>query len=407
MASVLNIADREFFGMKLGLENTKAILKRLKNPEKQFSSIHIAGTNGKGSTAAMLASILKEAGYKVGLFTSPHLVDVRERFQINGEMISEAGLEKLSDEIRHCEQSEAIPLTFFEFVTALAFLYFARSKVDIAVIETGMGGRLDATNVITPEVSVITNVAMDHAQHLGDTLEKIAFEKAGIIKKGVPVVCGEEFVLYLPPFLPLSPALSPKGERVLKVGLLGEHQQENASLALQAIQCLNKSGKWKISDEAIQSGLENVKFPGRLEYIKPNILLDGAHNPAAMRTLREYLEENHAEDKIQLIIGMMEDKAVDDILKEILPVADKVIVTAPKSKRALSPAALEEKVQSYFARHGELGRQRRSGVAISQKMPRDCVALARNDASGALYVVTGSLFLVGDFSSQFFYSPSL
>lgn len=448
--------DREFFGMTLGLERIESVLKDLGNPEKSFPSIHIAGTNGKGSTAAMIASILREAGYRVGLYTSPHLMDIRERFQINGEMIEEDLFGELMAMVRHCEErsdaaiSRLIPgdsspaaqndkrLSYFEFLTAVGFLYFARQKVDIAVIEVGLGGRLDATNVITPLVSVITNISLEHTQHLGDTIEKIAFEKAGIIKPGVPIVCGveDEGALRVIKEVALnnntvvcdpaedSPARHPS------LSLLGAHQQKNAALAAQVVQILNAQGQFKISKEALERGLQHVRWPGRLQYIEletrggsatvlcgvaelvrdsqshrrtvprqdplSRYLLDGAHNPAAMRSLSAYLKENHANDRIRLILGMMADKEVRANLEEILPIASEIIVTAPPMKRAMKPEALAEIVKEMTDKPVRVVENVSDALDCRGDPAWSPEKGQAHRPAPTLHVVTGSLYLVGE-----------
>ncbi|QQR79914.1 MAG: bifunctional folylpolyglutamate synthase/dihydrofolate synthase [Deltaproteobacteria bacterium] len=339
---VKNLADREYFGQKLGLERVQLFLQHLGNPHQSYPSIHIAGTNGKGSTAAMLASVLKEAGYRVGLYTSPHLEDFCERIQISGEMISQNSLMQLVEKFQVIEKKIGIELTFFEFTTALAFQYFADQKIDIAVIEVGLGGRLDATNVMTPLVSVITSIGLDHQKFLGDTLEKIAFEKAGIIKPGVPVVIGEipregeqvirrvaeekkSWVVHghgeqsrtmnVAQFDGSTSSPCPSSEMNkshAKLGLIGEHQKINASMVLDVVRLLNQSGKFKICFPDIEKGLASVNWPGRLETIskKPWILLDGAHNVEAMQKVVDYVSVEKKGRKLFCLFGMMKDKRV-------------------------------------------------------------------------------------------------
>ncbi|MBI1910058.1 MAG: bifunctional folylpolyglutamate synthase/dihydrofolate synthase [Deltaproteobacteria bacterium] len=435
------LLEREYFGMKLGLGKIQKVLEGLGHPERKFPSIHIAGTNGKGSTAAMIASVLKKAGFRVGLYTSPHLVDFRERVQIDGEMIAKKECEALIEELQRLEKNVGAPLgtplSFFEFMTVLAFLYFSRQKVDIAVIETGLGGRFDATNVLNPLVSVITTIGLDHTEHLGKTLEAIAFEKAGIIKPGVPVVCGEMSPEALgvirnvaqgckSPFAGVGGEGRAPGraERVSPVGrkgespnlrqdpspisLLGHHQQKNAACALAAIEILKEKG-WPIPAEAIIFGLKNTKWPGRLEMISKNppLLLDGAHNPQAMAALRLFLEEEYRSVPITLVLGVMADKDIRGLLDEIVPLADQVITTRPNSRRALDPSVLAEMVRGYGKEvvvtknvkeamektispplmggdEGEGGH----GITLSPTLPPQ--------GGGGLTVITGSLFTVGE-----------
>lgn len=400
---VRHLEDREYFGQKLGLERIQTLLDRLGNPEKKFRSIHIAGTNGKGSTAAMIASILKEAGLKVGLYTSPHLTDFCERIRIGDRLI---GPDEVMHLVRAIREVEEEPLTFFELATAIAFLYFAEKRVDPAVIETGLGGRLDATNVITPLVSVITTIGLDHTQHLGDTLEKIAFEKAGIIKSGVPVVVGAlpaeamEVVLsivkaqrsFLPdltrPFDKLRTTLSllRRGEG-RGLSLAGRHQQTNAAIALKVVEVLNEKKDVDIHAEAIRRGLANVRWPCRLETVqeKPWILLDGAHNPDAMRVVAEYLQENLKGRRLKVLFGAMADKDLDGILAEIVPIADEFVFTAPKLKRAASPGDLANLVQKWDMKNTVV-----EGVGEALKFAIDRLNLDE------VLLVTGSLFVVGE-----------
>lgn len=382
---VSHLGDREYFGQKLGLERIQEVLNRLGNPERQFQSIHIAGTNGKGSTAAMLASIFKEAGYQVGLFTSPHLVDFCERIQVNGELISQDRVMALVQKIKQVEKD---PLTFFEMATVIGFLHFADAEVDIAVIETGLGGRLDATNVLHPVLSIITTIGYDHMQHLGDTLEKIAFEKAGIIKEGVPVVTGplpevamkvvqevakEKGTLVIQPdFKKKPPSLS----------LSGEHQIQNAQVSVASVQYL--SGRMQIPSSAIQSALAKVSWPGRLETIQkdPWILLDGAHNVDAMRAVRCYLEKHLKGRKLKVLFGAMADKDLKGILEIIEPLVDQFIFTSPTLKRSASPEALASLVQ------------KKSVViqGVSEALDQTTIGLQKSE----VLLVTGSFFVVGE-----------
>ena len=297
----------ERFGIKLGLEVITTLLNTLGNPHQQYKSIHIAGTNGKGSTAAFLAQILIEAGYKVGLYTSPHLIQFNERIKINGKDISELDLINLIAVIKEKAEKNNLQLTFFEFTTALAFFYFAQQKIDVAVVETGMGGRLDVTNVIQPEVTIITNISLDHQQYLGETKEEIAAEKSGIIKDKAIVVTVEEDKEVLKIIekkcmeknagLFLSDKAWPqeaslerqiftvKGQEYT-IHLLGEHQLQNAALAIKAASLLAERGLL-ISSYNIQEGFKKAYWPGRLEIIcnEPLVLVDCAHNLAGMQEL--------------------------------------------------------------------------------------------------------------------------
>jgi dihydrofolate synthase/folylpolyglutamate synthase len=361
-------------GIKLGLEKPKAILSVFSNPHKDFPSIHIAGTNGKGSVSAMIASILMAHGFKVGLYTSPHLISFTERIRINNEQISEYDVIELTKEIRSkIEDSGIATPTFFEFVTAMAFIYFSRKKVDWAVIETGMGGRLDATNIITPEVSVITKISYDHKEFLGDTIEKIAFEKAGIIKERVPVIISDQqpeaervlvetakersspFFIYGKDFrgeikdsdiygLTIDYKDDQFSINNIFCPLPGKHQLTNASVSIKAVsKALRIVGK-EISEDLLKKGISDTKWRGRLEIVKkkPLIMVDGAHNPDAAEVLSDFIKENLKGYKITLIIGVMADKDVDGIIKPLLPLASRIIFTSPRYERAMNPQRLSE-----------------------------------------------------------------
>lgn len=400
---VSHLEDREFFGQKLGLERIQSVLDQLGHPEGQFPSIHIAGTNGKGSTAAMVASILKEAGYKVGLYTSPHLVDFCERIRVFSSDRSD-----LSDwfdrslipqnQVLHWArvvqevEGPADPLTFFELSTALGFLHFADQKVDIAVVEVGMGGRLDATNVITPLVSVITSIGLDHTQHLGDTLSKVAFEKAGIIKRGVPVVVGdlpEEAMAVVREIAEKKGTGVKRGQQgVRAVNLPGDHQQRNARVAVTVIEELYRQG-WSIPDRATEAGLANVFWPGRLETVQeePWILLDGAHNPQAMAAVRRFLEARREGRCLKVLFGSMADKDIRGMLVEIAPIADELILTAPRLRRAAPPQLLAD-VACQFGKR----------VRVIEGVDQAFREVRGDLRCGEVLLITGSLFVVGEVS---------
>ena len=362
------------FGVNLGLDRINFLLARLGAPHQKFRSIHIAGTNGKGSTAAMIASILKEAGYKVGLYTSPHLFDFRERIQINGQMISRQDFEQ---GLKLVKALKGQP-TVFEALTAVAFWYFARQKVDYAVVEVGLGGRLDATNVLFPLVSVITNIDYEHTEILGKTLAKIAAEKAAIIKSRVPVVTAE---IKQEPLRVIREVSRLHGSRLIEVGsgvrglldvglevgcgMVGEHQKQNAACAVQAI----KAANIKVSKRIISSGLKKVSWPGRFQIIakKPLVIVDGAHNPAGIKRLRVTIEERF-KHKFTVIFGCQKTKDSKKMIQTIKPIAHKLIITQSSHQQA-----------------------RRTGCSPKQ-------ALRKWDGVSPL-LVTGSLFLVADFLS--------
>lgn len=360
----------EKFGINLGLERITYLLEKLDNPHRKFKSLHIAGTNGKGSTAAMTASILKEAGHKIGLYTSPHLFDYRERIKINGRNISSR---EFAEGLKIIKTIAKKPIrlggsgfrapTVFEALTAVAFWYFAKEKVDYAVVEVGLGGRLDATNVLTPLVSVITNIDYEHTEVLGKTLAKIAQEKAAIIKPAVPVVTAEG---KKEPLGVIEKTCREKGCRLMCVEpetellgsikyrkprsastllgtmsrsnglfagfqLQGPHQKLNASCALSAILLANI----KVSKKEIKEGLRKVKWPGRFQIVskKPLIIVDGAHNPAGIRVLRVTIEEMFAE-KFTVIFGCQKTKDYKKMLQTLRPIAKKIIITRSSHQQA-------------------------------------------------------------------------
>ncbi|MFC1569017.1 bifunctional folylpolyglutamate synthase/dihydrofolate synthase [bacterium] len=356
-------------GMKLGLERMETLLHLLDHPEKMFKTIHIAGTNGKGSTAAMMASILQAAGYQTGLYTSPHLIDMRERIQIQGIMISEKQILKILNKMKpHIEATEA---SFFEVITAMAFVNFADQNIDIAVVETGLGGRLDATNTLTPILTIITEIGLDHTKILGKTLYPIAAEKAGIFKSGVPCVVGSRnssvnafFQVHAEkigcPVHFAQKLASCQNVKMTETGswsditihntyyhqlylrLLGDHQIHNLTTALVCMDILQKM-RWSITEEAVRTGLDQVQWPARLQLLQtqPKILLDSAHNPLGAKQLVKAIKTIFHYQKLILIFGVLEDKDYRAMLKVLLPLADQLILTQPLSDRALSPKKLE------------------------------------------------------------------
>jgi dihydrofolate synthase / folylpolyglutamate synthase len=329
------------FGIKLGLENIRELLERLGHPETVLPVVQVAGTNGKGSVCATLAEILGQAGYRVGLYTSPHLQSFTERIRVAGRPIAPAIVNDLIAEIR--QVGVGLPTTFFEFTTAMALLNFARQKVDLAILEVGMGGRLDATSVVHPRLGIITPISFDHTEHLGATLTAIAGEKAGILKEKLPVVIAEQEPEALAALLqeaqrcnsPVylsgrdfhyhasAPDLSFAGLGVtvdgLRPALEGRHQHGNMSVALAAAALLRKQG-WAITDSALRAGVERVSWPGRLEWWRGTraVLLDGAHNPAGARVLADYLAGLRC-PTIHWVVGVKGDKPVAEILAPILP----------------------------------------------------------------------------------------
>ncbi|MEW6109288.1 MAG: folylpolyglutamate synthase/dihydrofolate synthase family protein [Nitrospirota bacterium] len=404
------------FGMKFGLDNIRTLLAALGNPHESFRSIHVAGTNGKGSTSAMIETILRTSGAATGLFTSPHLVSFTERIRINGQEIEENDVIELADEVRSAaEKIKDLFPTFFEVVTAMAFIHFRKTKTDWAVIEAGMGGRLDATNIITPEVSVITRIDFDHREFLGRTLKEIAAEKAGIIKDGVPVIVsgqaheamdviesrafekksplyksGRDFSSELLSDDPEETRFNYRGtgrHEGIKLSLSGEHQIFNAAIAARTIEEISARYPRLVFD--IKSGLENTRWPGRLEKIKdePPILIDGAHNPSAAEILSRHLKKLLAFKyrRIIMVIGIMNDKDIDGILKPLLPLASEIIFTSPAYGRAATPDMLAARAVSegYSSR-------RASGVSDALNMAEGiCLP-------GDLILVTGSFYTIGE-----------
>ena len=404
------------FGMKFGLDNIRLLMSLLGAPQKSFSSVHVAGTNGKGSTSAMIESLLRTKGIRTGLFTSPHLVSFTERIRVNGEEISEDAVIELAEEVRKAAAGiEDFCPTFFEVVTAMAFLYFMSMKVEWAVVEVGMGGRLDATNIIQPEVAVITNIGIDHCEFLGDTLEEIAREKAGIIKQGVPVVIAgqqpevmrviqqrcEEAGAPLFRFQSEFSAERASGDAgaislnyygknaYLDVGvsLPGEHQIGNAALAIKAAEVLSE--RYPEMDFDIRKGLGAVSWPGRLEMIRetPPILIDGAHNPPAAAVLAAHLRKllGAKYQRIIMVAGVMADKDIPGILRPLLPLAAEIIFAAPAYGRAASA----EKLQSSAT---DLGYASKTAGSVA-----GALTMAEGlYGPGDLIVVTGSFYTIGE-----------
>ncbi len=400
-------------GIKLGLETMTALTARLGMPQNRYRTLHIAGTNGKGSTAAMAAAMLQAAGYRVGLYTSPHLVDFRERIRVNGEMIPESRVAQLTEQLQALCQPDLSP-TFFEYTTAMAFQHFADSEVDVAVLEVGLGGRFDATNVVTPMACAITTIALDHQAYLGSTLSSIAFEKAGIIKPGVPVVLGRldddawrtiEQVARerQAPVFRIGEHFHTEGEEPqqfsyrgvgmhydgLTCVLAGRHQLDNAACALALLEAAAPQGI-VITSEAARTGLQAVSWAGRLEVVdrRPTILLDGAHNPAAATALADFLtraDRLHPSRPVILVLGMMRDKDHRGFVEPLRSLVDEVVLTQADLPRSATAQELQSSL-------GDL-------LPHPHVMPSlsDAMALARQLATpDGLVCVTGSLMLVGE-----------
>ncbi|HEY2329078.1 MAG TPA: folylpolyglutamate synthase/dihydrofolate synthase family protein, partial [Verrucomicrobiae bacterium] len=336
----------QMFGANFGLETTRKLAALAGNPQEKLRFIHVAGTNGKGSTCAMLESVYRAAGLRVGLFTSPHLVSFRERIQVNRQLIPESELVRLVEEFQPLlkEFSADQHPTMFEAVTVMALKFFAEQKCGLVIWETGLGGRLDATNIVTPLASVITNIALDHEQWLGNTLEKIAAEKAGIIKPGVPVTTAarEPEVLRVIEEVareknaPLTRIQNSKFKiQNSEPSLLGEHQKLNATLAVATVEVLQK--QIPVAEKNIRTGLAQVNWPGRLQLVTQpggrKILLDGAHNVAGAEALRAVLEKEFAGIRPVLIFGALADKNWPDICRRLAPLADKIFTVPVASER--------------------------------------------------------------------------
>jgi dihydrofolate synthase/folylpolyglutamate synthase len=389
---------------KLGLERMQCLMQALDHPDRAFRSIHVAGTNGKGSTSAMIEAGLRASGIRTGLYTSPHLIEPTERIRIAGQQVSAAEFAHAFDTVHRCAEqllaSGVIDLhpTYFETVTAMAFVLFRRSGIDTAVIEVGLGGRLDATNVILPELAVITAIDFDHEQFLGNSIDAIAAEKAGILKPGVPAIFARqraeaEWVLenradeLQIPYTRTADCrldsieLDARGSRFLLddepvvCPLAGEHQIENAVAATLALRLLNVGAK----------GIAETVWPGRLELVQtsPDIILDGAHNPAGARALASYISRFYRGRNVWLIYGTMRDKAVEEVATTLFPLAFEIVATAPQYARSLSPETLRQVwTVDNLRTTADLG----AALEITRQEcgPRDAI------------FITGSLFLVGE-----------
>jgi len=397
------------------------MMEILGEPQKSFRTIHIAGTNGKGSTATTLSSILKESGFKVGLFTSPHLISFTERIRINNIQISEQRVIDLALEIRKLIDGTGLKPTFFEFVTAMTFHYFASEKVDFGVIETGLGGRFDSTNVITPDISIITNIGIDHCEFLGDTISDITFEKAGIIKPQVPVITasqktdvikqlsdiaverGSEIHVYEKDF---SGSLLSMDDRHLKfdykgyksypglsLPLSGQYQLFNACTAIRASELLRQKGL-SIPDRAIKDGLANVKLEGRFEYVSedPPIIIDGAHNPEAISSLSASLGDIFTGKRIILVLGVMNDKDIAGIIDPIIHNADSVILTQASYERAASPQKLAETINSL----NETGIKNAASISSTESVKEAIDLASSRCGEDGVILITGSFYTTGE-----------
>lgn len=379
------ISQTNKFGIRLGLENIGKLLELLGNPQETLNIIHVAGTNGKGSVCSFISNILRESGYKVGLYTSPYLETFTERIRVNGENIPQEDVARIITLIKEkievmVSQGYAYP-TEFEVVTAMAFYYYSEQKVDFVALEVGLGGRYDATNIITKSlVSVITSISLDHTGILGDTIEKIAYEKAGIIKENgvvlvydqtdeakdvIKSVCKEKKAKYIEVnFDNINIKKSDINSQVydcnvmgevynnLEIMLIGEHQINNSILAMSVLKYLKDTKKLdNVSEEYIRKGLITTKWPGRIEKIKesPIFIIDGAHNEDGAKSLAKALDKHFKGKKLTLLIGMLEDKDIDGVLDILMPKFSKVVTTTPNNPRAINSDILKEKILKYVS----------------------------------------------------------
>jgi dihydrofolate synthase/folylpolyglutamate synthase len=403
----------EKFGIKLGLDRIEHICNNLGNPQDFYKIIHVGGTNGKGSVCKFLESVLVQSGYDVGTYTSPHLQRFSERFVVNKKEISKNEIvnlvAKLKPIIDKMMDEKNIP-TYFEIVTAMGFLYFKEKNVDIAIIEVGLGGRFDATNIVNPIVTVITNVSLEHQKIIGEKIKDIAFEKAGIIKKDIPTVTaatGEaldsiekvaqekdskikklnknswkiinkklDFWEYI--------VIGSLKEYKIKTTIIGKHQGENIAITIATVESLQMNGIY-ITDESIDEAFLNTKNPGRMEIagLSPVILLDGAHNIAGMKLLRSTLEDDFSYEKLILIIGILSDKNIKEMLDIISPIADIIIVTKSQISRAFEPKFLKEMVKN-------------KEVVLKNRIDESIIYAKKIAKKEDIICVTGSIYTVGE-----------
>jgi dihydrofolate synthase / folylpolyglutamate synthase len=403
-------------GIKFGLNNISAVLSELGNPQLNAQSIHIAGTNGKGSTAAFCESILRNAGYRVGLYTSPHLVHFCERIQINRTLMAESEMIKIISRVKKAAEDIEIPITFFEFATAMAFLHFSEQKTDINVIEVGMGGRLDATSLCKGDISIITSISKDHTAYLGEELEKIAFEKASILKEGGTVFAikgveevnqtikdianqksaklnflGDHFWVEGTSNRTFSQYIKYINKKLclenLELSLIGDFQAKNAALAISA--CLfyaNKTGKG-LSEESIRKGLKGTSWCGRMEIVssEPTIILDAAHNPAAVKEMADSIKKLFSYSRAIVILGVMKDKPSGEILKILSTFADHFILVRPNQERSENP----ERLKQIMSRH-------KVPCEVIESVPNAIRKVKQILLSDDIVCITGSIFTVGE-----------
>ncbi len=417
------------FGIKLELDTIQNILKFLNNPQKNYHIVHVAGTNGKGSTATYIASILQKAGFKTGLYTSPHLVKFNERISIDGGQISNTQVVEAYNAVNAVDLGKR-KATFFEIATAMGFYHFSKENVEWAVIETGMGGRFDATNVIIPTVSVITNLSIEHTDYLGNTIKDLAREKGGIIKQRVPVVTAvsqpsgievikqlaadksSDLFMYKKDF---SARKTPNRETYRYSGLShtfdqlikplpGEHQKENLSLALAACELIfdkfkNSNDRYNLSDALVKEGLSIARWPGRLEHVmeSPLVILDGAHNLQAANVLGKYLLSILNGRKLTLVLGILDDKPYEKMLEKLLPCAHAIIFTKAKIDRSLEPSVLEKAARQFS----------KSPVTIIDDVKEAVTHAIDTSGKNDVICIAGSLYVAGEAKEKFDYDLDL
>lgn len=408
------------FGSNYGLKRTFRLLELLGNPDKKLKLIHVAGTNGKGSTTAMITKVLRGMGYKVGMYTSPYIEEFEERIQINGENIPKEKLVSLLVEVKEAvekviKEGYDHP-TQFEILTALMFLYFYREKVDYGVVEVGLGGALDSTNVLTPIVSVITSISYDHMNILGDTIEEIAEQKAGIIKEGIPVVVYPEEKNVQDVIVKKAEEMNSrirlvqknsvkllninrddmyqevqvstmKNDYKVKLPLLGAHQMLNLAVVLNTIEVIFEGQNEKLNVKLVEKSLEDVEWKGRLEVLnkKPLIVIDGAHNIDGIKSLTYNVNKYFKYKNMILLLGILADKQVDEMIKEIVPFAEKVYALTPHSDRAQLSQELKNKIVKY----------NKNVIAIESYEEAVSKAISEADEDD-LILISGSLYMIGD-----------
>jgi len=410
-AALKFILDREHFGIKLGLENISRFLDRIGNPHRTFPAIHIAGTNGKGSTAVYIETILRDAGYKTGIFTSPHLVDFRERIRINGKQISRQQITSFIDNYKYLIARNKI--TFFEVCTALAFYTFAQEKIDIAIVETGLGGRLDATNTLLPLMSIITDISFDHTNILGNTLKKIAYEKAGIIKPETTVLVGlmkpepkNEIIRVAR--LRSAPVIMMKRNNFnlnglpykfdynndllkltnIKSSLPGKHQILNASLSIRAIEFLKSIG-YDINKSAIKNGVKRAHWPGRFQIIKrpgkATVILDVGHNPTGVKAMVDCFQQLYPNKKADMVVGFVRNKNLDKSIRQLQRIAGTVEIARLNTYRTTEP----EIIAGYFGK--------KIKTIISESVVESSRRLINSADRKDIVIICGSHYTVGEF----------